>query len=302
MIGVALGILAVILVGPGSIWVGHWRFLHRAPRPAVALWQAGSVSALLSVIGAGLALSLGLFSKSEPSVAEVMVYGVILLFTLVVVVRLIWSLITVVRTSGIRRARHRQAVDLLGQTDLRPDLPSLRVMSEAVPLAYCLPALRNPRVVLSDGALQKLTPEEVAAVLAHEEAHVRARHDLVLDTFHALHRAFPIAVRSDVPLKEARLLVELLADDAARRRTGPVPLARALVAMAAAPVPGFAMGVSYGTAVRVSRLADEPRRHRLLSIAIYLLAAGLIALPVVILGAPTLLGWLHITGLNFGWF
>ncbi|MBO0811010.1 MAG: M56 family metallopeptidase [Microlunatus sp.] len=304
MIGVALGILAVILVGPGSIWVGRWEFLHRAPRPAVALWQAGSVSALLSVVGAGLALSLGLFHDREASVAEIIVYSMILIFTLIVVGRLIWSLVIVARTTGARRSRHRQAVDLLDQVGRRsglPGPPGLRVMSEPMPVAYCLPAVRHSRVVLSDGALRTLSSDEVAAVLAHEEAHVRARHDLVLDTFTALHRAFPIAVRSDVPLKEARLLVELLADDAARRRTGAIPLARALVAMAAAPVPRFAMGVSYATVVRVSRLADDVRPHRMLSAGIYLLAAGLIALPVVILGAQQILDWLGIA-FNLGWY
>lgn len=304
MIGVALGILAVILVGPGSIWVGRWTFLHRAPRPAVALWQAGSVSALLSVVGAGVALSLGLFHNPDPSVAEVIVFSMILLFTVVVVGRLIWSLAIVARTTGTRRARHRQAVDLLDQANRRADLagpPGLRVMNEPVPVAYCLPAVRHSRVVLSDGALRALAPDEVAAVLAHEEAHLRARHDLVLDTFTALHRAFPIAVRSEVPLNEARLLVELLADDAARRRAGAVPLARALVAMAAAPVPRFAMGVSYGTVVRVSRLAEDVRPHRLLSAGIYLLALGLVALPVVILGAQQLLDWFGVS-LNLGWY
>jgi hypothetical protein len=103
-------------------------------------------------------------------------------------------------------------------------------------------------------------------------------------------------------LNQARLLVELLADDAARRRTGPVPLARALVAMAAAPVPGYALGVSYGTAVRVARLADDVPPRRLLSVAIYLLALGLVALPLLIFGAPTVFGWLHLTGLNLGWY
>jgi len=72
--------------------------------------------------------------------------------------------------------------------------------------------------------------------------------------------------------------------------------------MATAPVPGFAMGVSYGTAVRVARLAEEPRPHRLLSIGIYALAVGLVALPAVIFGAPTLFDWLHVTGLNLGWY
>ncbi|GAB3916996.1 hypothetical protein GCM10011575_32850 [Microlunatus endophyticus] len=304
MIGVALGILAVILVGPGSIWVGRWSFLHRAPRPAVALWQAGSVAALLSVVGSGLALSLGLFHNPDPSVAEVIVYSIILIFTLVVVGRLIWSLLIVVRKTGSRRSRHRRAVDLLDQVSRRAELagpPGLRVMSEPVPVAYCLPALRKSRVVLSDGALRALAPDEVAAVLAHEEAHLRARHDLVLDTFTALHRAFPIAVRSEVPLNEARLLVEMLADDAARRRTGAVPLARALVALAAAPVPRFAMGVSYGTVVRVSRLADDVRPHRLLSAGIYLLALGLVALPVLLLGAQQILNWLG-SSVNLGWY
>lgn len=304
MIGVALGILAVILVGPGSIWVGRWTFLHRAPRPAVVLWQAGSVSALLSVVGAGVALSLGLLHNPDPSVAEVIVYSMILIFTLIVVGRLIWSLVIVARTTGTRRARHRRAVDLLDQVSRRAGLagpPGLRVMNEPMPVAYCVPAVRQSRVVLSDGALRALAPDEVAAVLAHEEAHLRARHDLVLDTFTALHRAFPIAVRSNVPLDEARLLVELLADDAARRRTGAVPLARALVAMAAAPVPRFAMGVSYGTVVRVSRLAEDVRPHRLLSAGIYLLALGLAALPVVILGAQQLLDWFGLS-LNLGWY
>lgn len=304
MIGVALGILAVILVGPGSIWVGRWTFLHRAPRPAVVLWQAGSVSALLSVVGAGVALSLGLLHNPDPSVAEVIVYSMILIFTLIVVGRLIWSLVIVARTTGARRARHRRAVDLLDQVSRRAGLagpPGLRVMNEPMPVAYCVPAVRQSRVVLSDGALRALAPDEVAAVLAHEEAHLRARHDLVLDTFTALHRAFPIAVRSNVPLDEARLLVELLADDAARRRTGAVPLARALVAMAAAPVPRFAMGVSYGTVVRVSRLAEDVRPHRLLSAGIYLLALGLAALPVVILGAQQLLDWFGLS-LNLGWY
>jgi hypothetical protein len=302
MIGVALGMLAVILVGPGSIWVGRWRFLHRVPRPGVVLWQAGSVAALFSVVGAGLALGHGLFVTAAPSVAEVIVYGSILIFTAIVVVRLGWSLIAVVRSTGIRRARHRRAVDLLDRLDLRSERPGLRVMAENMPVAYCLPAVRHSRVVLSQGTLNTLAADEVAAVIAHEEAHVRARHDLVLDTFAALHRAFPIAVRSDVPLKEARLLVEMLADDAARRRTGAVPLARALVAMAAAPVPRYAIGVSYGTAVRVARLADDLRPHRLLSLGIYLLAAGLIAMPVVILFAPFLFDWLHLGGLNLGWY
>jgi hypothetical protein len=133
-----------------------------------------------------------------------------------------------------------------------------------------------------------LDSAEVAAVVAHETAHVRARHDLVLDTFTALHRAFPVAVRSELPERECRLLVEMLADDAARRRVGALPLARALVALADSPVPETALGAGpTGTRLRVERLA-RPREGRtgLLATAVCALAAGLVASPLVLLAVP----------------
>ena len=51
------------------------------------------------------------------------------------------------------------------------------------------PALRS-RIVISAGTLDLLDQAELAAVLAHERAHLRERHDLVLLPFTALLRAF----------------------------------------------------------------------------------------------------------------
>lgn len=82
---------------------------------------------------------------------------------------------------------------------------------------------------------------EVTAIVAHERAHLRARHDLVLEAFTAVHDAFPVIVRSKSALDAVKLLVELLADDAAVRTAGPTPLARALVACAGGPTPVGAM-------------------------------------------------------------
>lgn len=287
MTGIALGLLALILVGPGPLWVVRWGFLQRVPRAAVVLWQAGSVAALVSVVGAGLIIGLNLVRVPAPSPPEMIAYGVILAFTATVVARLLWSLITVIRTTQTRRSRHREAVDLIGQIDEHSPLPGLRILAEKLPLAYCLPSVRGSRVVLSKGTLATLDSDELAAVLAHESAHVRARHDLVLDTFIALHRAFPIAVRSEIPLQQCRLLVEMLADDAARRRTGALPLARALVAMAASPVPGVALGAGgQDTAARVERLACRSDHSRPLAGAVYLLALGLLLTPasIILLG------------------
>jgi Zn-dependent protease with chaperone function len=168
-------------------------------------------------------------------------------------------------------------------------VPGLRVLAEQTPLAYCLPALRGARVVVSVGALERLDERELRAVLAHEQAHLRARHDLVLEAFTMLHTAFPRWVRSEVALTQARTLVELLADDDARRRNGPVPLARALVALAGSPAPtaGLAAAKS-ATVLRVQRLADPVPPYRLLSAATYTAAAALLVLPTVTVAAPIL--------------
>jgi len=295
VVALALGVLGLVLAGPGPLWVERWQFLHRVPRAAVVLWQAGAVAALVSVVGAGLAMALSVargWRTLEPlPLPELALLAVLAIFIAVVVLRLTWSLVAVARDTTARRNRHRAAVDLLAQVQESPSLPGLRVLAEQSPVAYCLPGLRNSRVVLSAGTLAALDAEEVRAVVEHESAHVRARHDVVLDTFIALHRAFPIAVRSEIPAEQCRLLVEMLADDAACRLTGPVPLARALVALAGAPKPGWALGATGSeTAKRIARLAEPPGPHRLLGASVYLLASGLVAFPVLIMSAPFLLG------------
>lgn len=98
---------------------------------------------------------------------------------------------------------------------------------------------------------------EVTAIVAHERAHLRARHDLVLEAFTAVHDAFPVIVRSKSALDAVKLLVELLADDAAVRTAGPTPLARALVACAGGPTPVGAMAAGGPTTlIRVRRLGE----------------------------------------------
>ncbi|WP_152365283.1 M56 family metallopeptidase [Microlunatus speluncae] len=285
----ALGLLAVILVGPGPLWVGRWTFLHQVPRAAVVLWQAGTVAALVSVIGAGVLIALpimgdpGLVLRLPP--AEAMITVLVAAFTAIVIGRLIWSLIMVGADTSARRRRHRVAVDLLGRTDETRSIRGLRILAEKLPMAYCLPGLRESRVVLSAGALDRLSEDEVTAVLEHEAAHVRARHDLVLDAFQALHRAFPVMVRSEMPWLRSQLLVEMLADDAARRRTGPLPLARALVAMAGAPSPSAALAAGdRDIALRVARLAHPdppPKRRHALAALVYLLSTTLLLLPLL---------------------
>lgn len=293
----SLALGTAVLIGPGPTWVVRWGFLRRVPRAAVVLWQAGAVAALLSIFGVAWLLG-GATLRSGGGAIGIAILGVAaLLFAGLVAVRLVWALAGVIAATGARRRRHRDLVDLLAaplpadRTDLLGRLAGLRVLAEARPLAYCLPGLLRSRVVLSAGTLAVLSPQELTAVLAHERAHLRARHDLVLATFDAVHQAFPHAIRSDLPAQQARLLVEMLADDAAVRAAGRAPLARALVALSESVVPESALGVARGsTLIRIQRLAEPGSASTPgsaaaagLAAAIYLLAAVLVAAPVVAL-------------------
>ena len=143
-------------------------------------------------------------------------------------------------------------------------------------------------MVLSKGTVSALSHSEVQAILRHERAHLRARHDLVLESFIAVHTAFPRFVRSGSALRAVRLLVELLADDAAVRAVGPAPVARALVACVAARTPAGAMAAGGATTViRVRRLAGRPN-SMLLSLGAYLAALVVLVGPTVAVAVPWL--------------
>ena len=287
---VLLAILALVLTGPAPALLARSSWPYRIPRAAVALWQAIALAAVLAALGAGIALSYSTAGQPgqprfDPSSPRDLLAAAILALTALVLVRLLWAVGRVAIGTRARRKRHRDLVDVLATPDGL--IPGLRVLAEQTPLAYCLPALRGARVVVSVGALDRLDDNELRAVLAHEQAHLRARHDLVLEAFTSLHRAFPRWVRSDVALEQARTLVELLADNDARRRNGPRPLARALVALAGAPAPDAALAASTSaTVLRVQRLADPEPRERWLSTAIYAAAAALLILPTITVAAP----------------
>ncbi|KPM53882.1 peptidase M48 [Frankia sp. CcI49] len=122
----------------------------------------------------------------------------------------------------------------------------LRILDHPVAVAYCVPGGRHARVVVSEGLLRTLTPEELDAVLAHEEAHVAGRHDLVIQPFMAWERTFPFLRPAREATAAVSLLVEMLADDAAAQRTSGRTLARALARLGVtrAAVPAGTLGVT----------------------------------------------------------
>jgi Zn-dependent protease with chaperone function len=307
--GLAFTTLAVMLVGPVPALLARATWPLRAPRAAMVLWQAIAVAAVLSAFSAGIAIASRLFvpgADGRPTASPAAEIGrlgwplwlldvAVFALTLLIGARLTVAVIRVAVSTRRRRAHHRMLVDLLGLSSDAVSVSAracvrgrdLRVLEVAQPLAYCLPGVRG-RVVVSEGTLDSLAEAEVAAILGHERAHLRARHDLVLEAFTAAHAAFPRFVRSASALDAVQLLAELLADDAAVRVAGRAPLARALVTCASGrtPLGALAAGGTH-TLLRVRRLSGSGN-SRWVSTAAYLAAAAVLIVPTVALAIPWL--------------
>lgn len=293
--------LALLLAGPAPALLSRATWPYRTPRAALVLWQAIALAAVLSAFGSGLAIAAQLLvpgPDGRPTTSparEIDVLGLplwlayifVFALTLLVGARLMYAIVRVGVHTRRRRARHRMLVDLLDQSGPQRRAADIRVLASTEPIAYCLPGLRQ-RVVLSEGTLTSLQDAEVTAIVSHERSHLRARHDLVLEAFTAVHEAFPRVVRSKAALGSVKLLIELLADDSAVKVTGPKPLARALVACAKSTAPQGALAAGGPTTlIRIQRLGERIGDLRVASAA-YLGSAAILVVPTMAVAVPWL--------------
>ncbi|MGH8971335.1 MAG: M56 family metallopeptidase, partial [Actinomycetes bacterium] len=233
------------LAAPAALRRAAWP--ARAPRLGLLLWQAASVSFIVALILGGLALAVpttvvsgGLADLVTNCVMAIRdayrtpagagAAGAGLVLAAGVTGRTGWCLCTGMYQAARRRRQHAQALTMVARRD--PSLGAL-VVEHAAARAYCLPG-RHATVVVTTGALTQLSASQLVAVLAHEHAHVRARHHLVVAAAAGLARAFP-----GVPLlRHAAVivpaLVEMAADDTAGRNTDRARVAAALAALAGA--------------------------------------------------------------------
>ncbi|OAA23625.1 Zn-dependent protease with chaperone function [Frankia sp. EI5c] len=274
-----LALLACALAWPVPRLLAAARWPHRCPRAAIVLWQAiglaGGVSALLAAaaftvaplstgIPAALADHAGNLLAGEPLVGLGRTNLIGLAIAAALAARLFGVLAMSTAATLRERHRHRHLVDLAGHRHRhrghshgsapgcglcehrKRSGSRLRILDHPLAVAYCVPGVRHARVVVSEGLLRTLTPEELEAVLAHEEAHVNGRHDLVIQPFVAWERTFPFLRPAREATAAVSLLVEMLADDAAARRTSGRTLARALARLGVtrAPVPAGTLGVT----------------------------------------------------------
>jgi bla regulator protein blaR1 len=232
--------LTALLVWPLPAALARSRYALRHPGPALFAWQVVGPASGLAAIGSGLAYGLqGPLWTNRVALVAALGLGAHLLAAAARVT---------VRTVRHRR-RHREVLDLVSRP--LPELPGGRLLDSATAMAYCLPGLR-PRMVVTSAALSNLSPAALAAVVAHESAHLAQRHDLVVLPFVAWQTALPFLPGARTARAAVTLLVEALADDAARRRIGAEPLGEALAAVGLAGSADYAAPPS--VELRLARL------------------------------------------------
>ena len=137
------------------------------------------------------------------------------------------------------------------------------VLEAPQPVAYCVSG-RPATIVVTSGALALLDPAQLAAVLAHERAHLAGRHHLLIALSRGLAAVFPAVPLFARGAENVARLAEMCADDAAARGTGRRPLIAALLVMAAGvSVPTSALAaMACAVTARLQRLLEVPRRAR----------------------------------------
>jgi Zn-dependent protease with chaperone function len=301
----SLAVLAALLAWPVPALLARARWPRRDPLVALVCWQAIGLAGGLSMIGALLVHGLAPWGHSLPEAVGSVVtahpatdpvrgdHWVALTLAGVLASELLGVLLlSWVRTARTRR-RHRELLELVVRRSA--ELPDTRLLEHPAPVAFCIPGAR-PLLVLSSGMVAELDGDQLAAVVAHERAHLRERHHLLLLPFVAWEAALPVLPAAGRAHAAVRELVEMRADDVALASlSGTAPrrtLAQAIVAAAGGAggtgVPTGALAISGSvTGARVVRLLEPPAPLPAAARWTALTAAGLLLLlPTALLLLP----------------
>ncbi|WP_028852216.1 M56 family metallopeptidase [Thermocrispum municipale] len=284
-------VLGLALADPVSRRLAAAEWPHRDPVGALLLWQAVGLAGGLALLGAGVTAALAPLGDGLWDAAHAVLDGrlgeldawrwVVLAVTVLVAARLLGVLAVVgLRTLRARR-KHRDLLDVLATP--WPAAPGALVLDYPVPVAYCLPGPRS-RVVVSRGALTTLAETELSAVLAHEHAHLRERHDLVVLPFVAWGATVHGVPGLTAAQRAVATLIEMRADDVAAAEVGDEALARALRAVGSGAEDAAHTAFTAATEQRLARVRHRPQPLPFLArVAVRLVAVLLIAVPTALL-------------------
>lgn len=322
-----LAVLAIVLAWPVPILLSRAHWPARSPFTAMLLWQAIALAGGLSMIGAmlvyglepvgdnllaGLRALAGMVLRNEPTTALGFWHIFALSAAALLSAHLVFTLLLTYYKIQRQRRRHRELLALLASPSA--DGPRTMVISHDSPVAYCLPGGARSVTVLSDGLMAALEPDELRAVLSHENAHLSQRHHLLLWAFAAWRQALPWLPTTRLAQEAVNSLIEMLADDVALKTESKATLIKAIaiVANGSAAAPGAsAARMAFGageadaaqpgatggagalvtTATRVSRLlSPQPPLPEALRLGVLGACVLLLAVPTALLIVPGLLG------------
>jgi len=246
--------------------------LHSLISAAVAGWSVLAEAVCRSVAGRACSPLMYRSAMFEVPLAAAAAGGAL------TAAALAWQYGRWLQRSRERTRAHAEAALMTGRT--------LSAVSGAVVLdapelaAYCVPG-RPPAIVLTSGAVAVLDGAQLAAVIAHEKAHLAGGHHLLIAITRGLAAAFRAVPLFTRGAAEMARLTEMCADDTAARASGRNVLVSALLAMGTGTAtPHFALAATAGSlAARVQRLLEPPPRAQqarcwLTLIAVTLLIAG----------------------------
>jgi hypothetical protein len=288
----------------GAVVVGWWgpHVLGRligplGPTTAIACWPAAMAGTTVSALAGGLLLVLpghgpagtithalhhcwsavghSSLPELDPAVATLS-----LAVAAIVLVRIATSAIRTARYRGAMRRPHLAALRILRPPD-NGTIPMLWIDHER-PMAYSLGG-RDGLIVATRSLEDRLSQDELRAVLAHERAHLHGRHHQLVTIADTVAKALGF-----VPLMRhapgvLRLQVELAADRAAVQECGLDAVRSALLTLTAQSTPPGTLAMASGdTAVRLRNLGRTGTWPRALRRVVAAFAAVLaVALPTL---------------------
>jgi hypothetical protein len=256
--------LSVALAGPRLL--ARIRPGDRLPRLTVVTLQAVACSFLTAAATTGLALGVTLIdtlAHLDPEIDrcadqlpindDTPVAPLLGWFGLAAAVALVLRIGFCMAATFLSAWRTRRAHVAVLRICARVDADlGVLVLDHDEPGCYCVPG-RPGTIVITSSALRRLSPAQLAAVLAHERAHLSGRHHFAVSFAHAVHRSAPRVKLLALVEQETRRLVEYIADDAALRSPGGAPALVAALAVLAGGLgvvggtPAFALGALGGT-------------------------------------------------------
>ncbi|GGN27109.1 M56 family metallopeptidase [Streptomyces fuscichromogenes] len=298
-VGLAGYAVLVGVVAPSLLARARWAY--RAPAAAVLAWQGLMVTFVVATALAvyhlviteqhvhdglvGLLTVCGVAADAPPGHAP-SAFGDALVIAAPIAVVLLpvgWLLRCTWRA---RRARGRQLDMLTLVGEPAPEYGATIVEYDA-PAVYCLSG-PGSHIVVTRGALDALTEEQLLAVLEHERAHITGRHHVLkifVDAFSRAFRGLPLARQGK---EQTNLLLEMIADDRALRMYSREALATAMCEVASGRAPQAALGAGgSGALIRLRRvLTPQPRPHRAAWLGIVAASVAAPLLPLLVACGP----------------